>query len=172
MIKPETVRLRGGSGGQRSTAGSAVAKEPGGIGLGRRMRNRTLALIHLLCMCCLSAAFDLSCVRLCVAENEPGRICRPQPTQTPAIELGQAGQFRWTCSGGTNNNKRYYIVFVRPSGTYVLLKVPEGRTSFEFAPDTAGKWRWIVINTDPDRTKPDRESQPSYFEVSEKDAPD
>lgn len=60
-------------------------------------------------------------------------------------------------------------MFVRPSGTYVLLKVPDGRTSFEFTPDTTGRWRWIVINTDPDRTKPDRESEPGYFDVVEKE---
>ena len=56
-------------------------------------------------------------------------------------------------------------MFIRPVGTYVLLKVPQGRTSFEFTPDMAGMWRWIVINTDPDRTKPDLESEPGYFEV-------
>jgi len=139
------------------------------IGLGRRMRKRAPAFVYLLCVHCLSVAFGLGDARLCVAEGEPARICRPQPVQVSSIELGQAGVFHWTCSGGTGPSKGYYIVFVRPSGTYVLLRVPEGRSSFEFTPDTTGRWRWIVINTDPDRSKPDRESEPSYFEVVEKE---
>ncbi len=92
-------------------------------------------------------------------------ICRPQLADSATIELGMAGRFSWTCTGGEKDGNGYYIVFIRPSGTYVLLKVPLGRTSFEFTPDTAGLWRWIVINTDPDRTKPDMESEPGYFQV-------
>ncbi len=56
-------------------------------------------------------------------------------------------------------------MFVRPIGTYVLLKVPRGRNSFEFAPDMEGQWRCIVINTDPNRSLPDLESEPMFFEV-------
>jgi len=79
--------------------------------------------------------------------------------------------FSWTCSAHNRPGKGYYIVFVRPSGTYVLLKVPEGRTSFEFTPDTAGSWRWVVINTDPDRTRPDTESEPGHFQVIQEEEP-
>lgn len=99
----------------------------------------------------------------------PPEICRPQLVPCPPIQSGQSGVFTWTCTGHSRQGKGYYIVFVRPSGTYVLLKVPEGRTSFEFTPDTVGKWRWIVINTDRDGTKPDIESQPGFFEVFEED---
>ncbi|MDQ7783541.1 MAG: hypothetical protein RDU20_11725 [Desulfomonilaceae bacterium] len=98
-------------------------------------------------------------------ESGTSTICRPQPAESGTIELGMAGQFSWTCTGGEKEGNGYYIVFIRPSGTYVLLKVPVGRTSFEFTPDTAGLWRWIVINTDPDGTKPDMESEPGYFQV-------
>lgn len=97
-------------------------------------------------------------------ENAP-RICRPVLALSQTIELGRAGLFKWTCAGGEKAAGGYYVVFIRPSGTYVLLKVPEGRTSFEFTPDAQGGWRWIVINTDPDRTKPDVESEPGYFQV-------
>lgn len=99
------------------------------------------------------------------AKDAEGRICRPRLGECAAIELGKGGIFGWTCSGGKVEGSGFYIVFVRPSGTYVLLKVPQGRTSFEFAPDTQGPWRWIVINTDPDGTRPDVESEPGYFEV-------
>jgi len=90
-------------------------------------------------------------------------ICQPVLGPSPTIESGKAGQFDWACRQG--DRRGFYIVFIRPVGTYVLLKVPQGRTSFEFTPDMAGMWRWIVINTDPDRTKPDLESEPGYFEV-------
>jgi hypothetical protein len=93
------------------------------------------------------------------------QVCRPDLGPSPTIELGQAGVFTWTCSGASEKGKGFYIVFIRPSGTYVLLKVPQGRTSFEFAPDAPGMWRWIVINTDPDRAKPDVESSPGHFQV-------
>lgn len=98
-------------------------------------------------------------------EKGSSQICRPSLGTSPTIELGRAGQFRWTCVGGKEAGNGHYIVFIRPSGTYVLLKVPRGRTSFEFTPDTPGLWRWIVINTDPDRTKPDLESEPGFFQV-------
>jgi len=98
--------------------------------------------------------------------NEPAeRICRPRLGECAGIEMGKAGIFGWTCSGGTVEGSGFYVVFVRPSGTYVVLKVPHGRTSFEFTPDTLGQWRWIVINTDPDGTKPDVESEPGHFQV-------
>lgn len=92
-------------------------------------------------------------------------ICRPELAASPTIELGKAGQFSWSCIGGEQSEKGYYIVFIRPKGTYVLLRVPQGRTSFEFTPDVPGMWRWIVINTDPDSTRPDLESDPGYFQV-------
>jgi hypothetical protein len=92
-------------------------------------------------------------------------VCRPSLGPSPTIELGKAGVFTWSCTGASEKGKGFYIVFIRPSGTYVLLKIPQGRTSFEFAPDTLGMWRWIVINTDPDRTKPDVESSPGHFQV-------
>lgn len=93
------------------------------------------------------------------------RICRPVLDSSTQITLGRAGQFRWKCVDGEDAGNGYYIVFVRPNGTYVLLKVSRGRTSFEFTPDTEGVWRWIVINTDPDKTKPDIESAPGRFVV-------
>ncbi|MFH1113737.1 MAG: hypothetical protein V1792_07425 [Pseudomonadota bacterium] len=98
-------------------------------------------------------------------ENGRSTICRPQPAEAATIELGMAGQFKWTCSDGKNEGNGYYVVFIRPDGRFVLLKVPVGRSSFEFTPDAAGLWRWLVINTDPDRTKPDMESEPGYFHV-------
>ncbi len=94
-------------------------------------------------------------------------VCKPKLSAAPRIQLGMAGIFTWTCEGGEKSGNGYYVVFVRPSGTYVLLKVPDRRTSFEFTPDTVGIWRWIVINTDPDGTKPDVESEPGNFEVSQ-----
>jgi hypothetical protein len=103
------------------------------------------------------------------AEQNDGSslICRPVLEPSPPIVLGQSGYFNWKCVEGQAAASGYYVVFVRPSGTYVLLKAPQGRTSFEFTPDTAGAWRWIVINTDPDRTKPDLESEPGRFQVTE-----
>ncbi len=99
--------------------------------------------------------------------DNSSRICRPVLQPCPVVLLGDAGTFRWTCEDGRHPGNGFYIVFVRPGGTYVLLKVPRGRTVFEFTPDMPGAWRWIVINTDPDRTKPDLESEPGRFEVIE-----
>jgi|UniRef100_A0A7C4EWI2 hypothetical protein len=104
-------------------------------------------------------------VWLAGASSENTNICRPVLEPVPLIHLGEAGQFRWSCTGGVYQGDGYYIVFVRPIGTYVLLKVPQGRNSFEFAPDMEGQWRCIVINTDPNRSLPDLESEPIYFEV-------
>jgi hypothetical protein len=104
--------------------------------------------------------------RPCNSESSEDKVCRPRLDNTPLIELGKAGQFNWYCPENPESGKAFYIVFIRPVGTYILLKVPHGRTSFEFAPDTPGKWRWIVINTDPDRGKPDVESEPSFFQVT------
>lgn len=97
--------------------------------------------------------------------QEGPRVCRPVLEPVPIVEMGDAGTFKWTCSGAEKQGAGYYIAFIRPSGTYVLLKVPRGRTAYEFTPDTGGMWRWIVINTDPDPTKPDVESEPGYFQV-------
>jgi hypothetical protein len=99
-------------------------------------------------------------------EPEQAGVCRPILAKAPALQLSQSGVFRWSCSAQGRRGESYYIVFVRPSGTYVLLKVPDGRTEFEFTPDVEGQWRWIVINTDPDRTKPDVESEPGSFSVT------
>jgi hypothetical protein len=92
--------------------------------------------------------------------------CRPVLVPLPSVELGKSGEFRWNCAGG-ESEVGFYIVFIRPSGTYVLLKVPRDRNSFEFTPDVSGIWRWIVIHTDPDRSKPDAESEPGAFLVTE-----
>ena len=92
--------------------------------------------------------------------------CRPALVPLPSVELGKSGEFHWTCSG-PESEIGFYIVFIRPSGTYVLLKVPGGRNSFEFTPDVSGVWRWIVIHTDPDRSRPDAESEPGTFLVTE-----
>ncbi len=99
------------------------------------------------------------------ALSENANICRPVLEPVPIIYLGNAGLFRWNCTGGSYQGDGYYIVFIRPIGTYVLLKVPQGRNTFEFAPDMEGLWRCIVINTDPNRSLPDVESEPIYFEV-------
>jgi hypothetical protein len=99
------------------------------------------------------------------AQDGPSAVCRPVLGAPPVIELGKAGIFTWTCGGSKKEGGGYYIVFIRPLGTYVLLKVPRGETSFEFAPDVTGMWRWIVINTDPDRARPDVESEPGFFHV-------
>lgn len=97
-------------------------------------------------------------------EALPG-VCRPKLSPPQTIQLGKPGIFSWSCEAAEKSGNGYYVVFIRPSGTYVLLKVPEGRTSFEFTPDTVGGWRWIVINTDPDGAKPDVESEPGNFIV-------
>ncbi len=112
----------------------------------------------------LSVMGALVSTSLALEEGIP-HVCRPDLGPSPAIELGKAGVFTWSCSGENEKGKSFYIVFIRPSGTYVLLKVPQARESFEFTPDAPGKWRWIVINTDPDRTKPDVESKPGHFQV-------
>ncbi len=112
----------------------------------------------------LSVMWTLKSPSLALEEAVP-QVCRPGLGPTPTIELGNAGVFTWSCSGENEKGKSFYIVFIRPSGTYVLLKVPQGRESFEFTPDAPGTWRWIVINTDPDRTKPDVESKPGHFQV-------
>lgn len=114
----------------------------------------------LIALCVLFPASFVSC-------NEPtdGEICRPELVDSPVIELGNAGVFKWVCDVNHLGGEGFYVVFIRPSGTYVLLKVPKGRTTFEFTPDGAGTWRWMVINTHPDRTKPDVESAPGFFQV-------
>jgi hypothetical protein len=93
-------------------------------------------------------------------------ICRPSLLPLQSVDLGKSGEFRWNCSG-PESEVGFYIVFIRPSGTYVLLKVPRDRNSFEFTPDVSGIWRWIVIHTDPDRSKSDAESDPGTFLVTE-----
>jgi hypothetical protein len=92
-------------------------------------------------------------------------ICKPVLGNSPSIKVGKEGVFTWDCLDGAKEGSGYYIVFIRPSGTYVLLKVPQGRMSLQFTPDVPGTWRWIVINTDPDRTKADVESEPGHFQV-------
>jgi hypothetical protein len=99
--------------------------------------------------------------------KEPGKaeICKPELNNLKVIELGHSGNFSWLCSEQQGRGAGYYIVFIRPTGTYILLKVPIGKNFFEFTPDATGAWRWMVINTDPDRSKPDVESDPGYFQV-------
>lgn len=131
--------------------------------MARLIRNRLFPQVILVVFCLIGLWLPN-----CKSSTEAGadqNICRPILGESPGIELGKAGQFEWTCVGGQHDVQGYYIVFVRPAGTYVLLKVPQGRTSFEFTPDVEGIWRWIVINTDPDRTKPDLESEAGYFRV-------
>jgi len=101
------------------------------------------------------------------AEETSGatNICRPIVEPVPSLVLGESAIFRWTCGGARHDGEGYYIVVIRPVGTYVLLRVPRNRNFFEFTPDMEGQWRCIVINTDPDRTQPDLESEPVYFEV-------
>jgi len=127
------------------------------------MREVTAQALLLLFFACSGAIW---CHSSAWAEQDSAeRLCRPQPGPSPTIEMGKAGHFNWACSGGEKGGNGFYVVFIRPAGTYVLLKVPEGRHSFEFTPDAPGMWRWIVINTDPDRTKPDVESEPGYFQA-------
>jgi len=105
----------------------------------------------------------------CSEANRNGQhnldICKPELSGSQVIEMGHSGMFGWSCDAAHGKGAGYYIVFIRPTGTYVLLKVPIGKNSFEFTPDTTGLWRWMVINTDPDRTKPDVESEPGLFQV-------
>jgi hypothetical protein len=126
---------------------------------------RNSAVTRMILLAGMSVIAGISGYGPFAGDNTLSAICRPQLAESSTIELGMAGQFRWTCTGGEKEGNGYYVVFIRPSGTYVLLKVPVGRTSFEFTPDTAGLWRWIIINTDPDRTKPDMESEPGHFQV-------
>jgi hypothetical protein len=125
--------------------------------------------------CIASVAFCLSAIAgapdTCAGEAGDADVCRPQLEKAANIDLGKAGIFRWSCPGKAVSGNGFYIVFIRPQGTYVLLKVPENRTFFEFTPDQPGRWRWIVITTDPDRSKPDLESEPGFFEVGQQDAP-
>jgi hypothetical protein len=115
----------------------------------------------------ITAIIVLIEITISIADEPSSReICRPTLVRIAHIELGKSGEFRWNCSG-EESEVGFYIVFIRPSGTYVLLKVPRGRNSFEFAPDIAGTWRWLVIHTDPDRSKPDAESEPDTFSVTE-----
>ncbi len=72
---------------------------------------------------------------ICAQDHSPS-VCRPVLGVSPVIELGKSGVFAWGCSGVQGESGGYYIVFVRPSGTYVLLKVPKGKTSFEFTADS------------------------------------
>ncbi len=127
-----------------------------------KRRPSAWALIFLLCS--LAAMSDWQ------ARAEEGAdltICRPVLSPFLTIELGKPGMFQWTCDEEKAAGSGFYVAFIRPNSTYVLLKVPQGRHSFEFTPDMVGIWRWIVINTDPDRSKPDLESDPSNFLVIE-----
>ncbi len=133
-----------------------------GPGMSLMKKSDVSTLVFLVLALCVAGTV---CSPASAAEESEPQVCRPNLGPSPTIELGKAGVFSWSCSGTSEKGKGFYIVFIRPSGTYVLLKVPQGRTSFEFAPDAAGMWRWIVINTDPDRAKPDVESSPGHFQV-------
>lgn len=128
------------------------------------MNARALAIITFFFWLLIFACFT-ALERQLAAQEQQIRICKPRLDEVSPVELGNAGMFRWACPPEERTSGRYYIVFIRPSGTYVLLKVSEGRTSYEFTPDAVGQWRWLVINTDPDRTKPDVESEPGRFET-------
>lgn len=99
------------------------------------------------------------------ADDSTGRVCEPVLGPSQTVMLGEPARFTWTCSGGSISGSGFFVVFIRPSGTYALLRVPKGRTWYEFSPDSVGVWRWIVINTDPDRGRPDVESEKGYFQV-------
>ncbi len=129
-----------------------------------RMINKSIlsrSSVTLLALCVLFPVTFAFCEGL--GEDQ---ICKPELFDSSAIELGNAGIFGWSCNHEQPGGEGFFIVFIRPSGTYVLLKVPKGRKKFEFTPDVAGTWRWMVINTHPDRTKPDVESSPGYFQVT------
>lgn len=128
-----------------------------------RLKRSSIAIVALCVMLKAALAF-------CQGQ-ENGGICKPELVEVPAIELGNPGAFSWVCDHGQPTGEGFYIVFIRPSGTYVLLKVPKGRKSFEFTPDTLGVWRWMVINTHPDKTKPDVESAPANFNVVDSENP-
>jgi hypothetical protein len=123
----------------------------------RRLSRSSVTLVALCVMLRAACAF--------CEEHGTGDICKPELMESSVIELGNPGEFRWVCDHGLLLGEGFYVVFIRPSGTYVLLKVPKGRTSFEFTPDAVGTWRWMVINTHPDKTKPDVESPPRNFKV-------
>ena len=95
----------------------------------------------------------------------PPSVCKPDLAAASDVEMGNSGIFSWKCGESVGKGAGFYVVFIRPSGTYILLKVPIGKNSFEFTPDTIGVWRWMVINTDPDRSRPDVESEPGHFRV-------
>lgn len=129
------------------------------------MNTRALAIITFFCLLLIFAWFA-PLERQLAAQEQQSQVCKPRLDHVSPVELGKSVTFRWTCPPEQGTGGGYYIVFIRPSGTYVLLKVSEGRTSYEFTPDTVGQWRWLVINTDPDRTKPDVESEPGRFETT------
>jgi hypothetical protein len=157
--------------GSRRGSGERIAGRPA-VGVAARSRQRVRGVLCggfplPLCLCVLLVTATLIAVSVQAAEEpDQARVCRPLLAEAPKLQLSQSGVFRWTCSSQGRSGDSYYIVFVRPSGTYVLLKVPDGKTEFEFSPDVEGQWRWIVINTDPDRTKPDVESEPGGFSVT------
>ncbi len=129
------------------------------------MNTRALAITTFFCWLMIIAWFAAFELQPGAQEQRSG-VCKPKLHHVSSVELGKSVMFRWTCSPEEGTGGGYYIVFIRPSATYVLLKVPEGRTSYEFTPDTVGQWRWLVINTHPDRTKPDVESEPGHFETT------
>lgn len=137
-----------------------------GVLLSYRLRKRlTPACWALIFLLCSFGAVGYGQVR--AEHGADPTICRPILSPFLTVELGKPGLFQWICDEEKEAGNGFYIVFIRPNSTYVLLKVPQGRSSFEFTPDMVGMWRWIVINTDPDRSKPDLESDPSNFLVIE-----
>jgi hypothetical protein len=134
---------------------------PGGTVLSSPARERSSLVISIVSIIVLAG------ITSSIADEPALReTCRPTLVRLTHVELGKSGEFRWDCLG-EESDVGFYIVFIRPSGTYVLLKVPRGRNSFEFTPDIPGTWRWLVIHTDPDRSKPDAESEPGTFLVTE-----
>jgi len=134
---------------------------PGGTVLSSPAQERSSLVISIVSIIVLAG------ITSSIADEPASReTCRPTLARLTHVELGKSGEFRWNCSG-EESDVGFYIVFIRPSGTYVLLKIPRGRNSFEFTPDIPGTWRWLVIHTDPDRSKPDAESEPGTFSVTE-----
>ncbi len=138
---------------------------PGGTVLSSPAQERSSLVISIVSIIVLAG------ITSSIADEPASReTCRPTLVRLTHVELGKSGEFHWNCSG-EESDVGFYIVFIRPSGTYVLLKVPRGRTSFEFTPDIPGTWRWLVIHTDPDRSKPDAESEAGTFLVTESPNP-
>jgi hypothetical protein len=165
LMLPARHNGRGASNKTEPPAGDRQGVGRGCLSWTVAMNTRALAIITVFCLLLIFMWFT-PLERQSWALERQGRVCKPRLDRVSPVELGKSVTFKWTCPAEQGTGGGYYIVFIRPSGTYVLLKVSEGRTSYEFTPDAVGQWRWLVINTDPDRTKPDVESEPGRFEAT------